>query len=106
MANNNKPGFKKSNLLKGGAALLGGALLGGIGGRKHSDHNESKRRENADKIEKEENTKWGSAMPFIIIFIIATICWYYLIFTKNENRRKNNHAKYVKLHNDMKKRKR
>lgn len=44
-------------------------------------------------------------MPFIIIFIIAGIFWYYSTFTKNENKRKNNHAKYTKLHKDMNKRK-
>lgn len=57
MVKNNKQVFNKSNLIKGGAALLGGALLGGMSGKKHSDYNEVKRRENADKVEKEENTK-------------------------------------------------
>lgn len=39
-------------------------------------------------------------MPFIVIAIVAFIVVYTFVFSKSENKRKNNHKKYMSMVKD------
>lgn len=54
MSKNNR-GSIAMNILKGIAALVGGAVLGRIVGDKHSDVNEIERKKRTDQIERNMN---------------------------------------------------
>lgn len=58
MSNNGKNNNSiLGNVLKGVGALIIAAAAGAVGGKTHSNINESKRRSNTDCIEKSFNTK-------------------------------------------------